>query len=110
MGGMFVSVIAALPGLIAFLVFRTLVASTLVTLLPGYFVIGELTRSWLTYALVGALAAYVAYWLFLRGYPREAISENDRRRAPLGALWAIVIFAIMVAALWVAYQSGIVVS
>src|SRR3990172_4400142 len=43
-GGVFVYVLAALPGLVAFLAFRTLLASTLVSLAPLYFVIGELTR------------------------------------------------------------------
>ena len=249
MGGMFVYVLAALPGVVAFLAFRTLVASTLVTLLPGYFVIGALTQGRSTYApevaldravslqpawvfvygslyvfvvfmpllvvrqeelfrramkaylmvmifayagfllypvmaprpdqvlgdgfsawslrfvysadppygcfpslhvaysfvsaltcsrvhrgvgavaalwaaaialstlytkqhyvvdvIVGALAAYLAYVLFLRSYPREAIAESDRRRAPFRALWAIGFFGIMVAGFWVAYQSGV---
>lgn len=51
----------------------------------------------------GALAAYVAYVLFLRGYPREAVAERDRSRAPVRALAAIGIFAFMVASFWVAY-------
>jgi hypothetical protein len=49
-GGVFVYVLAALPGLVAFLAFRTLLASTLVSLAPFYFVIGELTRGRSTYA------------------------------------------------------------
>jgi membrane-associated phospholipid phosphatase len=250
-GVMLVYALAALPGVIAYLAFRTLVASTLVTLLPGYFVIGEMTRGWSTHApevaldraislqpawvivygslyvfvvfmpllvvrqielfrramkgyllvmilayagfllypvvaprpdqvlgdgfsawslrliysadppygcfpslhvaysfvsaltcyrvhrgvgavaslwaaligistlytkqhyvvdvIVGALAAYLAYWLFLRSYPREAIPESDRQRAPVGALWAVSIFGIMVAGFFVVYKSGVVV-
>jgi hypothetical protein len=42
-GGAFVYVLAALPGLIAFLAWRTLVASTFVSLAPLYFVIALLT-------------------------------------------------------------------
>ena len=42
--------------------------------------------------VAGALAAYVAYLLFLRGHPREAIAEGDRRRAPVRALYAVGIF------------------
>lgn len=53
--------------------------------------------------IAGALAAYVAYVLFLRGYPREAVAERDRSRAPVRALAAIGIFGIMVASFWVAY-------
>jgi membrane-associated phospholipid phosphatase len=60
--------------------------------------------------IVGALAAYVAYVLFLRGYPREAVAESDRHRAPLRALGAIGIFGIIVAGFWVAYQIQMVVS
>ena len=54
--------------------------------------------------ITGALAAYVAYLLFLRSYPREAVAEIDRRHAPGRALAAIGIFAFMVAGFWVAYQ------
>jgi membrane-associated phospholipid phosphatase len=44
-GGAFVYVLAALPGIVAFLAFRTILASLFVSLLPFYLVIGELTRS-----------------------------------------------------------------
>ena len=54
--------------------------------------------------IAGALEAYVAYALFLRTYPREAVSEDDRRRAPVRAMGVIGIFALMVAGYWVAYK------
>jgi len=54
--------------------------------------------------IAGALAAYVAYVLLLRGYPREAVPESDRRRAPFRALCAIAIFGIMVVGFWAAYR------
>jgi membrane-associated phospholipid phosphatase len=60
--------------------------------------------------IAGALAAYVAYLLFLRRYPRAEVTEDDRRRAPRCALAAIGIFAFMIAGFWVAYQMQIVVS
>jgi membrane-associated phospholipid phosphatase len=60
--------------------------------------------------IAGALAAYVAYTLFLRTYPRQAVAESDRRRVPFRALGAIAIYGIMVAAFWVAYQMGMIVS
>ena len=60
--------------------------------------------------IVGALAAWVAYLLFLRGYPREAVPDADQRLAPIRALAAAGIFAIMVAGFWVAYLMGMVVS
>ncbi len=59
-GGVFVYVLAALPGLVAFQAFRTLVASTLVSLAPLYFVIGELTRGQPTYAPEVALDRVVS--------------------------------------------------
>jgi len=54
--------------------------------------------------IAGALAAYVAHVLFLRRYPRQAVAESDRRRAPHRALAIIGIYAIMVAGFWVAYR------
>jgi membrane-associated phospholipid phosphatase len=55
--------------------------------------------------IAGALIAYVAYVVFLRGYPRECIAEADRRRAPLRALGVIGVFGFMVVCFWVAYQT-----
>lgn len=60
--------------------------------------------------IAGALAAYVAYVLFLRSHPREAIPESDRRRAPLAALAAFGVFAVMVAGFWMAYRMGVAVA
>lgn len=60
--------------------------------------------------IAGALAAFVAYALFLRTYPREAVPEPDRRLAPLRALAAIGIIGIMVAGFWVAYRIQMVAS
>jgi membrane-associated phospholipid phosphatase len=57
--------------------------------------------------IAGALAAYGAYLLFLRGHRREAIPDNDRRRAPLRAFAALGVFAVMVAGFWMAYRMGI---
>jgi membrane-associated phospholipid phosphatase len=54
--------------------------------------------------IAGALAACVAYVLFLRGFPRDAVADGDRRRAPFRAFSAIGIFAVMVACFWVAYR------
>jgi membrane-associated phospholipid phosphatase len=54
--------------------------------------------------LAGAIAAAIAYTLFLRRYPREAVPDADRRQAPARALWAAGIFAIIVAAFWLAYR------
>lgn len=54
--------------------------------------------------IVGALSGCVAYVVFLRGYPRTAVPETDRSRAPARALAGVVIYGFMVATFWVAYQ------
>jgi len=54
--------------------------------------------------IAGALMAYLAYGLFLRSHPLEAVPESDHRRAPARALAGVGIFAMMVAGLWVEYQ------
>ena len=56
--------------------------------------------------VAGALMAYMAYALFLRSYPREAIAAHDHRLAPLRATGVIGIFGILVTGLWVAYQTN----
>lgn len=60
--------------------------------------------------IAGAFAASIAYVVFLRGYPREAVAETDRRLAPLRALSVMGIFGIMVAGFWVAYRIQMIVS
>ena len=60
--------------------------------------------------VVGAATAYVAYVLFLRSYPREAVPERDRTRAPFRALAVVIIFAVMVASFWAAYKFGLATS
>ena len=55
----------------------------------------------------GALLAYVAYRVFLRGYAREATPEFERRLAPRLALGAIGTYGLMVAIMWIAYLNGV---
>jgi membrane-associated phospholipid phosphatase len=52
----------------------------------------------------GAFEAFVAYVLFLRTYPREAVPEIDRRRAPVRAPIVAAIYGITIAGFWVAYR------
>lgn len=52
----------------------------------------------------GIFLAGVAYALFLRRYPREAVPEFDRRVAPLLALVVIGILALVAGCFWVAYR------
>jgi membrane-associated phospholipid phosphatase len=54
--------------------------------------------------IAGTAAAGVAYVLFLRRHPRDAVPEYDRRRAPARALIAAGLFAIMIAVFAVAYH------
>jgi membrane-associated phospholipid phosphatase len=57
--------------------------------------------------IAGVLAAYVAYALFLRQFPREAVTDTDRRRAPFRALVAVGLYATAVACFWVVYRMGV---
>ncbi len=57
--------------------------------------------------VAGGLLAYAAYAMFLRGFPREAVPETDRRAAPGRALRAIGVFGIMLACFWIAYLSRV---
>jgi membrane-associated phospholipid phosphatase len=57
--------------------------------------------------VIGGIAiAYAAYLLFLRGYPREATAEPDRRMAPKRALRAVWLYSAIVAVLW-AYRFAV---
>jgi membrane-associated phospholipid phosphatase len=53
--------------------------------------------------VTGALLAYVAYLAFLRSYPREAVSEADRRLAPVLAVGAFGLYGIFVIIFWLLY-------
>lgn len=55
--------------------------------------------------LAGALLAYVAYVIFLRGYPRSEIPELDRRLTPVLAVGLLAIIAVIVACVWVVYRA-----
>jgi len=59
--------------------------------------------------IAGALAASVAYALFLRSHPRQSIPESDRRLAPRRALTVAIIFGMVVAGCWVLYTTKMVV-
>ena len=56
--------------------------------------------------IAGIAIAYVAYLLFLRGYPREATSETDRRLAPKRAMRAVWLYVAVVSFLW-AYRFAV---
>jgi membrane-associated phospholipid phosphatase len=56
--------------------------------------------------VAGIAIAYAAYLLFLRGYPREAIAETDRRLGPKRALRALWLYSAVVAFLW-AYRFAV---
>ena len=59
--------------------------------------------------IAGAFLAYAAYLVFLRTYPREATPEPERRLAPLLATGAAGTYGIMVAIMWLAYESSVVI-
>jgi len=53
--------------------------------------------------IAGAFLAYAAYLVFLRGYPRDATPEFERRLAPVLALGAFGLYGLTVAGLWLLY-------
>jgi hypothetical protein len=147
----FIRLLGALPGIIAFVAWRTAMASALVSLVPLYFGVGAMTLgrplhtpeialdrlipvqpAWMlvyaslyVFALMPllvvrqrelfdrAMRAYVmvlavAYVGFLRDYPRDAVEERDRRRAPVRALAVVAVFGMVVAGFWMLYAAGAV--
>jgi len=54
--------------------------------------------------IAGLFLATVAYVVFLRSYPREAIPELDRRLAPVLALGILGSLGLLVGCFWVVYQ------
>jgi membrane-associated phospholipid phosphatase len=54
--------------------------------------------------IAGVFLACMAYVVFLRSYPREAIPELDRRLAPFLALVTIGIVGLMFACFWVVHR------
>jgi membrane-associated phospholipid phosphatase len=102
-GGTFVYLLAALPGLVAFLAFRTLLASTLVSLAPLYFVIANLTQTWPTYAPETAfdraiplrsewMLVYGSLYVFVIVLPLLVVRQPDLlRRAMQGYLLVMIV-------------------
>jgi membrane-associated phospholipid phosphatase len=58
-------------------------------------------------AIAGAFAGVIAYAIFLRGRPREAVREIDMQLAPRRALFAVAAYGFAIAMFWVAYQAGL---
>ena len=95
-GGAFVYVLAALPGLVAFLAFRTLLATLLVSLAPLYFVIANLTQDWPTYVPEIALdriiplqpawmLVYGSLYVFVILLPLLVVRQHDLLRRAMQA-------------------------
>jgi membrane-associated phospholipid phosphatase len=66
-------------------------------------------QHYLVDVIAGAVMGGVAYALFLRRHPREAIAARDHQRAPLRALGVVGMFGAMVAFLWVMYATRTIV-
>jgi len=56
--------------------------------------------------IAGMFLAFAAYTVFLRNYPRERTPERERRLAPVLALGAFGIYALMVAGLWLVFAAS----
>jgi membrane-associated phospholipid phosphatase len=55
----------------------------------------------------GAGLAILAWHLFLRGYPREAVTDVDRSRAPRRAFAGLAFYSSAVGLLWIAHSLGV---
>ena len=101
-GGAFVYALAALPGVVAFLAFRTILASLFVSLLPFYLVIGELTRGQAAHAPAIAvdrmvplqpewMLAYGSLYVFISCLPALVVRQADLFRRATQAYLAVMI-------------------
>jgi membrane-associated phospholipid phosphatase len=54
--------------------------------------------------IAGAAIAFVAYAVFIRTYPRAAVPEADRVRAPRRALVVVGLFGASIVGFWLAYR------
>ena len=59
--------------------------------------------------VAGAFLGCTGAHLFLRTYPRQTTPESERRLAPVLALGAVGTYGIMIAIMWLAYESGVVI-
>jgi membrane-associated phospholipid phosphatase len=56
--------------------------------------------------LAGVLLAGVAWLVFLRGYPGDAVPPAERRAAPALAAGVVALLALAAACYWIAYRLG----
>jgi membrane-associated phospholipid phosphatase len=95
-------VLATLPGLVAFLVSRTVLATAIVSLAPLYFVIGEVTRNQATSVPAMALdravpvepawmIVYGSLYVFVVVLPLLVIRERELGRSAMRAYLAVML-------------------
>jgi membrane-associated phospholipid phosphatase len=58
-------------------------------------------------AIAGGILGMTAYWLLLRGRPREPVADLDRRMAPRRSLYVAVAYVVVIGVFWTAYQLGL---
>ena len=58
-------------------------------------------------AIAGGILGIAAYWLFLRGWPREPVEQIDRRLAPRRSLYVVAAYIAVIGGFWIAYQLGL---
>ena len=59
--------------------------------------------------LGGFALACVAYVVFIRSYPRDAVPADQRRLAPTLAAGAVGVYVLMLGGMWIAYAVGVVI-
>ena len=58
-------------------------------------------------AIAGGILGMTAYWLFLRGRPREPVADIDRRVAPRRAMYVVMAYVATIGAFWGGYMLGL---
>ena len=65
---------------------------------------GESDEDYILDVIAGIFLACVAYFVFLRNYPRDEVPLLDRRLAPVFALGILGIIGLVVVCFWAAYR------
>ena len=103
-GPIYIGVLAALPGFLAFLAWRTLLASTLISLLPVYFIIAEFTQAGPTHTPFLALdraiplqpawtLVYASLGVFVVLLPVMVVRERELLRRTMQAYLTVMVIS-----------------
>lgn len=58
-------------------------------------------------AIAGGIMGVAAYWLFLRGRPRQPVADDLKRHALRRSIYVIAAYLVVIGGFWTAYQLGL---